>query len=318
MSASYEERLQAWVGRVIVPFKPGPDPVNAPMIRQWAEVMEYANPVFVDDEAARATGRAGIVAPAAMMQVWVMRGYAATVRPGDLRDGQAELVELLDEGGYTSVVATDSDFELLREIRPDEHIGAEEAVIAISPEKQTALGAGRFVTAVKTYRTEQGEVVATQTWRTLRFRPATPEPAPESLRPQPAINLDNAFWFDAARERRLVIQRCTDCDTLRHPPGPCCPHCGSFAWDAVEAGGGGRLYSWVVAHHPQHPAFDYPHIVALVELDEGTRLVTNLAGVSVDALEVGMPLVLDWVEDPDGLTLPIFRHAAAPQERGEL
>lgn len=309
MSASYDERLQAFVGRRLGLAR-GQDPVNRPMIRHWVEAMGDTNPVYLDEEAARATGRAGVVAPASMMQAWTMRGYAATVRPAPTRTPMQDLVELLDEGGYTSVVATDSDFELARELVPGDEVTCEEVVQEISAEKKTTLGVGRFVTTVRTYRDGDGEVVAVQRWRTLRFRP---EPAavtvskPPPLRPRPALNPDNAFWFEAARDRRLVIQRCTSCATLRHPPGPACPQCHGFEWDTVEAGGRGTVYSYVVAHHPRHPAFDYPLLVAVVELEEGTRLITNLVGVRPGEVRIDMPVTLDWLEaDPD-LTLPVFR-----------
>ncbi|WP_112469380.1 bifunctional MaoC family dehydratase N-terminal/OB-fold nucleic acid binding domain-containing protein [Streptomyces triticisoli] len=324
MNEEYEKRLQAFVGRELNPLTPGQDPVNQPMIRHWAEAMGDTNPVYVDEEAARATGRAGVVAPASMVQAWTMRGYAATVRPAPARRGFDELVELLDEGGYTSVVATDSELEFLRELVPGDHISQQEVVESISPEKRTGLGPGRFVTTLKTYRDQDGEVVATQRWRTLRFRPAEQAPAPQeepakeakepeepkALRPRPAINRDNAFWFEAARQHRLVIQRCAACGALRHPPGPCCPECASLEWDTVEASGHGHVHSFVVNHHPRHPAFAYPLVVAVVELAEGTRLITNLVGTDPDDVEIGMPVVLDWLDaDPD-LSLPVFRPAA--------
>ncbi|WP_432861674.1 bifunctional MaoC family dehydratase N-terminal/OB-fold nucleic acid binding domain-containing protein [Microbispora rosea] len=298
-----------FAGREILPLWEGPDPVNVPMIRHWAEAMGDRNPIYRDDAAARATGRPGIVAPASMMQAWTMRGYAATAEGPDAgaRTGAAagarELDALLEKDGYTSVVATDSEFEFHRELVAGDRVSVREVVESISPEKSTALGAGRFVTTVRTYTDQDGEVVAVQRWRLLRFRPKEAR-AP---RPRPAVNRDNAFWFEAAREHRLVIQRCAGCGTLRHPPGPCCPHCGSFDWDAAEASGRGQVYSFVVNHHPRHPAFEYPLIVAVVELDEGTRLVTNLVGVEPGEVEIGMPVVLDWLDaDPD-LSLPVFR-----------
>ena len=327
MSQTYDDRLQAFVGRELTPLKPGQDPVNVPMIRHWVEAMGDENPVYLSDEAARGTGRTGAVAPASMMQAWTMRGYAATMRPAASAGAFAELVALLDEGGYTSVVATDSEFEFHREVVPGDHIGAEEVVESISPEKRTGLGDGRFVTTVKTYRDQRGAVVATQRWRTLRFKPAPPTQSSaqqaaagqaevsdvhraeeaKALRPRPAVNADNRFWFDAAKDQRLLIQRCSSCKTLRHPPGPCCPECRSFEWDTVEASGRATLFSYVVAHHPRHPAFDYPLLVAVVDLEEGTRLITNLVGVAPEEVVIGMPLTVDWlVADPD-LTLPVFR-----------
>ncbi|MFI0355382.1 bifunctional MaoC family dehydratase N-terminal/OB-fold nucleic acid binding domain-containing protein [Actinomadura sp. 9N407] len=340
-AGDYESRLKAFEGRELVAPRPGQDPVNVPMIRHWVEAMDDGNPVYLDDEAARATGRDGVVAPASMVQAWTMRGYAASVRPqapqpepsqpGQAgQSGQAvqsgqpgqgtggggfdELVALLDEGGYTSVVATDSELEFHRELVPGDHISVQEVVESISPEKKTGLGTGRFVTTVKTYRDQDGEIVATQHWRTLRFRPKE-EPKPKALRPRPAINQDNAFWFEAAREHRLVIQRCTACETPRHPPGPACPHCGSFEWYAAESGGHGHVYTYVVNHHPRHPAFDFPHVVAVVELAEGTRLITNLTGIRPEEVEIGMPVVLDWLDADPELSLPVFRPATPQEER---
>ncbi|GAA2142550.1 bifunctional MaoC family dehydratase N-terminal/OB-fold nucleic acid binding domain-containing protein [Actinomadura napierensis] len=309
VNEKYEARLQAWVGRELVARRPGQDPVNVPMIRHWAEAMEDANPVYLDEGAAKATGRDGVVAPASMIQAWTMRGYAATVRPPDEPSGFDELVALLAEGGYTSVVATDSELEFERELVPGDHVSVEEHVESISPEKKTGLGTGRFVSTVKTYRDASGAVVATQRWRTLRFRPAE-KPAPKALRPRPAVNPDNAFWFEAAREHRLVIQRCADCKSLRHPPGPCCPQCGSFAWDTVGSSGAGHVYTFTVNHHPKHPAFDYPLVVAVIELAEGTRLIANMTGVEPADVEVGMPVVLDWIDPDLDLSLPVFRPAA--------
>ncbi|MFF8596465.1 bifunctional MaoC family dehydratase N-terminal/OB-fold nucleic acid binding domain-containing protein [Streptomyces sp. NPDC015220] len=311
-SEEYERRLRSFTGRELTAPSPGQDPVNRPMIRHWAEAMGDTNPVYTDDAAARATGRAGVVAPASMVQAWTMRGYAATVGPPSGRGGFDELVELLDEGGYTSVVATDSELEFVRELVPGDHISVQEVVESISEEKRTALGAGRFVTTLKTYRDHYGVIVATQRWRTLRFRPAEPDgpPEPRPPRPRPAVNRDNAFWFEAAKEHRLLIQRCASCGVLRHPPGPCCPHCGSLEWDTAEASGHGRVYSYVVNHHPRHPAFDYPLVVAVVELAEGTRLITDLTGVAPEDVAIGMPVVLDWLDADHDLSLPVFRPAA--------
>lgn len=384
---SYEQQLRSWVGRTLVSGRHGLDPVNAPMIRHWAEAMGDANPVYTSAEAARDTGRAGIVAPASMMQTWTMPGLAGSAGPADRADAAAgEFVALLAEGGYTSVVATDSEFAFHRELAPGDAMSVDEVVTAVSAEKRTALGAGRFITTERTYRDAAGAVAATQTWRTLRFRPpaaegpgpgeasgregaahselapeehasqaapgrmraaqagdeqpeeAQPVPGPgrtpqggsggqggaqteplpggpsaqevPALRPRPAINRDNAFWFAAARDKRLVIQRCRGCAALRHPPGPCCPHCRSFDWDTVEAAGGGTVYSYVTAHHPRHPAFDYPLLIAVVELDEGTRLIANLAGVDPGGAAIGLRVRLDWFEADPELTLPVFRPAA--------
>ncbi|PBC50747.1 hypothetical protein CJ179_08010 [Rhodococcus sp. ACS1] len=301
-------RLRAFEGRTIVPATWGPDPVNTPMIRHWAEAMGDTNPVYLDDDAARATGRPGAVAPAQMLQVWTMRTYADKMSGADPSPVWTELVDTLDEAGFTSVVATDSDQEFFAELCPGDRVSMTEVVESVSAEKLTGLGAGHFVTTLKTYRNGDGEIVGTQRWRTLRFRPAE-RPVPRALRPRPALNEDNAFWFAAAREHRLVIQRCTGCGVLRHPTGPMCGECRSTEWDTVDASGRGTVYTFVVNHHPKIDAFDYPLIVAVIELEEGTRLIANMTGVEPGDVHIGMPVELDWIDADPELTLPAFRPA---------
>jgi uncharacterized protein len=125
--------------------------------------------------------------------------------------------------------------------------------------------------------------------------------------PHLTITQDNEFWFTAAREGRLVIQRCADCQTLRHPPGPACPACRSFAWDTVESTRRGTLHSWTVIHHPQDGAFEYPLAVGLVDLEEGTRLVADISGVDHDELRIGLELEVGFSEHAHGEVLPQLR-----------
>lgn len=128
--------------------------------------------------------------------------------------------------------------------------------------------------------------------------------------PRLTITQDNEFWFEGARQGRLLIQRCTACGTLRHPPGPACPACRSFGWDAVESSRRARLHSWTVIHHPQDPAFSYPLAVGLVDLEEGTRLVADIAGVAPEELEIGMELEVGFAEHAHGEVLPQLRRPA--------
>ncbi|NKY55073.1 bifunctional MaoC family dehydratase N-terminal/OB-fold nucleic acid binding domain-containing protein [Nocardia flavorosea] len=300
------DTLNTLVGRELQPTTWAPDPVNTAMIRHWVEAMGDTNPIYLDDDAARASGRDGLIAPPTMVQAWTMRGYAATAAGGSVSEVATQLLDTLAGAGFTSVVATDSEQEYFAELRPGTRINVTEVIESISPEKNTALGPGHFVTTVKTYRDADGTVVATQRWRILRFRPAAKE-TPRALRPRPAINQDNAFWFAAAEDHRLVIQRCVSCGTLRHPTGPMCGHCRSLDWDTVDACGRGIVYSFVVNHHPRLDAFDYPLIVAVVELEEGTRLVANMVGAEPSDMRVDMPVELDWIDADPELTLPAFR-----------
>jgi uncharacterized OB-fold protein len=152
---------------------------------------------------------------------------------------------------------------------------------------------------------DAGEPVATMRFRILKYLPPKKRAA-RPPRPRPAITQDNAFWFEGAREHRLLIQRCSSCGTLRHPPLPACAVCGSLEWEAVESSGRGSLYSYVVVHYPQVAAFEYPLPIGLVELEEGTRVVANLGAVDLDRLEVGMALRAEFVDHDDELSLPVF------------
>jgi len=128
----------------------------------------------------------------------------------------------------------------------------------------------------------------------------------KALRPRPVKTRDTQFFWDALQEHRLLIQHCTDCGELRHPPTPSCPHCWSLHWDTVEASGKATLFTYTVVHKPLVPAFSKPNTVAVVELEEGTKLVTEIMGIEPEKLEIGMPLQLSFLDcDPD-LTLPIF------------
>jgi uncharacterized OB-fold protein len=124
--------------------------------------------------------------------------------------------------------------------------------------------------------------------------------------PRPAITHDNAFFWEGIAAGTLLLQRCR-CGRLRHPPGPVCPACHSFEWEAVAASGRGRVYSYAVAHHPAIPPFQYPNPIGLVELEEGPRIVARLVGVDPDAIRIGMAVCCEIVEVEEGFRLPQFR-----------
>jgi uncharacterized protein len=131
-------------------------------------------------------------------------------------------------------------------------------------------------------------------------------------RPLPEITpLTQPFW-SAARERRLVVQRCEDCKALRFPPEPGCYSCGSLRSGWVPVSGRAALWSWTVCHSPLLPYFAerVPWPVAVVQLDEGPRMVTNLIGVNIEQHKVGMPLVADFEDVADDVTLVVFRRAS--------
>ena len=127
-------------------------------------------------------------------------------------------------------------------------------------------------------------------------------------RPAPVLTEDNEGYWLAAREGRLAIQRCRECGRFNHPPRPMCPICHSLDQEWQEVSVEGEVYSYALLHHPQHPAFEYPVLAVLVELDEGVRIVSNLAGVEVAAVRNDMAVEVFFERFGD-VTLPQFRPA---------
>ncbi len=170
-------RLEAYIGKPMGPPTVVPDPVNLPMIRHWVDALNDRNPVYCDEEFAATTHFGGIVAPPAMLQAWTMprpkiegiaeRGGA----PGEMSADNP--IPILDEAGYVGTLATNSELEFLRYLKPGDHLHVTTEVESISKRKTTSLGKGYFVTWSTTYTTGGGEVVGRQLFRILKFDPST-------------------------------------------------------------------------------------------------------------------------------------------------
>lgn len=132
-----------------------------------------------------------------------------------------------------------------------------------------------------------------------------------STRLAPVTTPDTRFFWDGVRAHTLLIQRCGGCRTRRHPPRPMCPRCNSLAWDAVASSGRGRVHSFVMPRHPPLPWFEGTYVVALVDLEEGIRIVSNLCDVAPEDVAIGMPVEVFYQRFDDGLVLPQFRPVTA-------
>lgn len=130
-------------------------------------------------------------------------------------------------------------------------------------------------------------------------------------RPSPLVTDDNAVFWDAAADHRLVAQRCAQCGRLRHPPRPMCPECHSLDVEVLELSGRGTVYSYSILHHPQNPVFQYPIVAVLVDLEEGIRLVSNLEGVAPEDVRIGMAVEVCYTPTVDGAAVPQFRLTSA-------
>jgi len=310
--ASFLESLRADVGKTTGAPLPARDAVNQAMIRHWSDAMEDFNPCYIDPEFAAKSIHGEIVAPPAMLNAWGMAGLHP---PASYRNRGIETYAKLDAAGYTSVVATNSEHDYARYVKLGETLHQSGQVTDVSEEKATALGTGHFVTTVTEYTNDAGEVVGAMTFRILKFKPGTgrmaaadtARPAPEARpkRPQPGVSRDTKFFWEGIAAGELRIQQCP-CGALHHPPMVRCPRCGAYDLGWVVASGRGRVYSHVEPVHPKIPSFDYPLIVGLIELEEGTRLLSNVIDVEEEFVEIGMDVEL-VIQEMNGVELPVFR-----------
>ena len=172
MSALYE-RLQSFVG-ASTGAHVAVDPVNLPMIRRWVEAMGDTNPIHVDDAAARDAGRTGVVAPAAMLPVWTMAGYRATVdAPRVAANPNRGVFVALAEAGFTHTPGVNLTHQYARELHIGDRVHAEGTIAAVSEEKQTALGPAHFVDLQSRYHDDDGEPVGEQVLRVIAYDPTT-------------------------------------------------------------------------------------------------------------------------------------------------
>jgi uncharacterized OB-fold protein len=128
-------------------------------------------------------------------------------------------------------------------------------------------------------------------------------------KPLPQTDVETAPYWQALCRGQLLIKRCADCGEHHFYPRALCPHCYSERVDWVQSSGRGAIYTFTVARRPAGPSFqdDCPYIVALVQLDEGPRLMTNILDCAPEAVSIGQRVTVDFVTATDEITLPKFR-----------
>ncbi len=312
---AFEQKIHAFVGRENGPPKKGNDNVNEAMIRHWVEIMGDESPVYTDADAAKNSSKGGIIAPPSMLQAWSMEGYSMAGNP--VQDVQRGLHNVFDEHGYTGVLGTNTSTEFYRDLKPGDEVTAHTIIDNISEQKATARGIGYFIETVTSFTDQNGEEVGKQVFRVLKFVPADGDasageesadddtPAVPTRIASPRGH-DNGWWWDAVDEGKMLIQRCTSCKTLRHPPRPMCGKCQSIEWDSIESSMEGEVFSFTTLHYPKVPGYDYPLCCAVISLNEGTRIISNIVGINHEDVKIGMK-VKGKIEQIDEKTmLPQF------------
>ena len=134
------------------------------------------------------------------------------------------------------------------------------------------------------------------------------DPNPSDLHglPEPRPSALTAPHWQGCAEGVLRVQRCADCQHYEFPPQPVCSACQSTRLEWVNSSGSGTLYSYTVVHRPQRPEFEVPYVAAIIELDEGWHMLSNIVDCDINALSVGQRLQACFV--PRGQSfLPMFR-----------
>jgi uncharacterized protein len=279
----------------------GRHPVNQPMIDHWLDAMGDKNPIYVDEAAAKAAGHPGVVAPPAMIQVWTMAGLGGVRAPDD---PLTKILELFDDAGYIGVVATNCEQTYHRYLRPGEEVSVAAELTDVAGPKHTALGEGFFITQKITWQVGD-EDVAEMNWRIMKFIPKDQQqpaaPVPEDLDAdammRPASSRDTKFFWDGVNAHELRIQRRPD-GTLQHPPVPAIWQDKGAPIDYVVASGRGMVFSFVVHHAPKVPGRTLPSVIALVELEEGVRMLGELRNVDPASVAIGMPVRATYIDFP--------------------
>jgi uncharacterized protein len=115
----------------------------------------------------------------------------------------------------------------------------------------------------------------------------------------PLCNHDYDFFYNGLAERVLLIQKCEECGRLRNPPAPMCPNCHSVKFVSSKSEGTGVIYSYTVHRHPPLKYFSVPHVIVLVELDEGIRMIGSLESGATDAPLIGKRVRTKFVRQGD-------------------
>ena len=127
--------------------------------------------------------------------------------------------------------------------------------------------------------------------------------------PLPVPDSTTEYFWKELQEERLVVQSCSSCTDLYHPPRVMCEKCGGASFQWVPMSGTGTVFSYVVTHQPVHPALDgkTPFATVNIQLDEGPHIISNLVDVDVQDIHIGLPVTVVFKHVSSEITLPLFR-----------
>ncbi len=300
------EKLEGFLNKRVGPFESW-NPVNEGMVWQWLKAMGDDNTAYTEQG----------YAPPTMLQMWTMRDVNGDYAPGSTDANPFALLPVMDEAGFNAIMAVEYDQTYFRYLKPGDKVKHYSSIVSMSEMKSTGLGEGFFFTELAEYFDAADEKFGEARITYFKYKaPEAPKGAKQAaqpdkvLRTHPVENYDSEHYWQGLRDGKVLIQKCSSCGTLRHPPSPMCRSCQSLEWETVEASGQGTLYSYTTLHYPHIPPFDYPNIIGLIDLAEGVRMVAQMTQMKPEELEIGMAVQVVLEEVQDDLVLPLFKPAA--------
>ena len=133
--------------------------------------------------------------------------------------------------------------------------------------------------------------------------------APKSMRMAPIVTPDAKFFWEAADREEFVGQRCGECGKYTFPPRPMCPVCHSLKREIVPLSGKGTVQSWTMPRHPPALGFAEPPIVAVIKLQEGINFVSNVVGIKLEDVKLGLPVEVLFEPTMGDHKVPVFKPA---------
>jgi len=297
-----DQLREQYVGKRVGPYIAW-NSVSRTQVWQWCQAMGDNNPEYLGNDAA--------IAPPTMLQSWTFRDVNGHYAPGSTEQNTYAVLGELDQLGFFGSVAVSYDQHYHRYPKEGDRIHSFSTITDMTELKQTGLGTGCFVTETAEYFDQDDQLIGTALITYLKYAPQQPvsadPPAVTKIeRIRPIENHDSSHYWQGLREGKLLLQRCTHCETLRHPPQPMCEQCQSLEWETLASSLVGEIYSYTSLHHPHIPPFESPNCIVLVDLDEGARIAAHLRGTAYDQIQIGARVVAQIEEVQDGLYLPIF------------
>ena len=280
------------------------NPVSRTQVWQWCAAMGDENPLYQQGES--------VVAPPTMLQMWAMRDVHGKYAPGSTEKDTYEVLGRFDQLGYSGTVAVSYDQTYHSYLEEGDLVHNFSTIINITDLKHTGLGEGFFVTERAEYFNQRDELFGEAEITYFKYRPPEQTASSQATTPtkieriRPVENHDSKHFWEGLRSGKLLIQKCDECHTHRHPPQPMCEKCQSLAWSTTESSGHGTIHSYTAIHYPEIPPFDYPNTIVLVDLEEGVRIAAQLDMKHSKEVAVGLKVSARVEEVQEGLSLPIF------------